>query len=188
MDRGEVNESSAPLLTKLAESTVLIVDPELAGNDTRVLVLAEMGFRVVHARTFLEAKTELLTRQHALLVAAIRLGEYNGLHLVLHARTSHTNMPALVTSPVADVVLAAEAEHLGATYVVMPAGAADITAAVARTLARAGASDPPICPPFERRQADRRVASAPLLDRVDRRCTERRVRVPDLIATKLSVI
>jgi hypothetical protein len=62
--------------------------------------------------TFAVAKNHLRTRPR-LLIAELKLGEYNGLHLALRARVD--GIPAIVIGA-SDSVWQAEAERLGACY------------------------------------------------------------------------
>lgn len=144
-------------------ATALIVEPVLSDALFLLDAVTPLGLHVTVAATFQEA-VERLRMSHALLVADIRLGEYNGLHLVLRGKSVRRELAAVVTSAAADPVLQFEAEQLGATFVVKPTRAEEMRAAVCRTLLRrADSADGPIRPPFERRNADRRAQSGPLL-------------------------
>src|SRR5262245_9484146 len=92
--------------------TALVVEPSLADALSVVSILSQLGFRVTVSDNFHEAKARLLTRP-ALLVTELRLGEYNGLHLVLRGKSANSEMAAVVTAEIADPVLAAETAHLG---------------------------------------------------------------------------
>ena len=114
--------------------------------------LPAMGFAVSVAETFHDAKESLAASRPTLLVTAIKLGEYNGLHLVLRGTTAWPGLPCIVTAETADPVLRTEAERLGATFVVMPTTHDELVAAVSRTVLRpAGLPFSPIRPPYERR-------------------------------------
>ena len=154
-------------------ATALIVEPVLSDALFLMDAVAQLGLHVTVAATFHEA-VERLRMAPALLVADIRLGEYNGLHLVLRGKAARQELAAVVTSAAADSVLQFEAEQLGATFVIKPTCAAEMRAALARTLLRrADSTEGPIRPPVERRQADRRAQSRPFLH-PDRRRTLRR--------------
>ena len=66
----------------------------------------------------------------------MRLREFNGLHLVLRGQAAWTGLPAIVTHQTSDEVLQAEAERLGATFVVLPTTREELVAAVYRTTLR----------------------------------------------------
>ena len=75
--------------------------------------LGSAGYELAIVTTFGAAKA-LLDTQPALVIAEVKLGEYNGLHLALKARA--LNIPAIVIGP-HDTVLERDAEELGASYV-----------------------------------------------------------------------
>ena len=161
--------------------STLIVEPAPADASFLSAALVSGGFSVASVEGFGEARAWLEAAPPILLIAESRLGAYNGLHLVLHARSIRPNMAAIVISHVVDPVLRAEAERLGATHVEKPVTRVDLLAAVFRTLARktGGVADP-IVAPFERRERARRVhGEAPLHE--ERRRRERRRDLPALI-------
>ena len=135
-------------------------------------MLTSQVFEVTVAETFAKAKDRLNTRPPALLVTEIRLGEYNGLHLVLRGKAQRPSMAALVMSSMADPVLQTEAEAMGATFLVKPLENSELLAAVTRTLFQRDRSEGPVRPPFERRKGDRRAAI--MVIGPERRAGERR--------------
>ena len=161
--------------------STLIVEPAPADASFLSAALVSGGFSVASVEGFGEARAWLEAAPPVLLIAESRLGAYNGLHLVLHARSIRPNMAAIVISHVVDPVLQAEAERLGATYVEKPVTRADLLAAVFRTLARkTGGAAEPIVAPFERRVHTRRAhVAAPVHE--ERRRQERRREVAVLI-------
>jgi DNA-binding NtrC family response regulator len=96
------------------------------------MLLRSHGFVVTSATTFDEAKQKLAADPPELLVTALRLGAYNGLHLILRSRAEHPSMAALVTTYLADPVLEAEAARHHAGFLVVPVSDADFLTAVAR--------------------------------------------------------
>lgn len=141
----------------MAPAAALIIDPVLSDVMFSVAAASSLGFRVTVADSFQEA-LERLRVPPALLIAQIRLGEYNGLHLVLRGKAAKRDLAAIVTSGVADQVLQAEAEQLGATFVLKPTTPEEFSAAICRTLLQATGG--PIRSPFERRMSDRRSMSS----------------------------
>jgi CheY-like chemotaxis protein len=152
-------------------ASALIVDPVLADALFLVTAVSSAGFRVTVADGFAEA-LERLGMYPALLIAAIRLGEYNGLHLVLRGKAARPNLAAIVTSTTPDPVLQHEAEQLGATFILKPITTEELRAAIVRTMFRTAASGP-IRPPFERRKAERRILQTPAYE-PERRVRDRR--------------
>jgi DNA-binding NtrC family response regulator len=163
----------------LSLKPALVVEPGLGDMLALVPILTGLGFEITATENFEEAKQSLRVPPR-LLVTEIRLGEFNGLHLVLRGRSARHNLSAIVTSTVDDPVLRHEAEALGATFLLKPVSARDLEAAIVRTLL---ATETPVHEPFERRQSDRRAnqSGAPVIDRrgADRR-TDARVRIAQL--------
>lgn len=153
-------------------NTALLVEPSASDAIRVTLVLSELGFQVTVSDSFQQAKTQL-TPPPALLITELRLGAYNGLHLVLRGKSIHPQLAALVTSHVEDPLLWTEAERLGATFVPKSVSPQEFRAAVLRTLFRSveGHAEP-IRRPFERRTSERRKASDGY--QPDRRVSERR--------------
>ena len=155
-----------------AAATALVVDSRLTETRPIVALLTAEGFEVTVAESFHRAKDRLTARPPNLLVTEIRLGEYNGLHLVLRGKAVGRRMAALVMSSVADPVLQSEAEAMGATFLVKPIDDRQFLAAVARTLFQRDQAEGPVRMPFERRLSDRRASSETV--RPDHRQNERR--------------
>ena len=116
-------------------------------------LFADEYFQVTLATSFADAKTRMLERSPALIVTTVQLGEYNGLGLVLRAKSHNPQVRAVVLSRVPDLGLQGEAETLGATFVSLPVEQRELRAAIIRTLfgpnPNVGA---PIRAPFERRR------------------------------------
>ena len=160
--------------------SVLVVEPTLEDLLQTTSRLSRRGFRVTAADGFAQAKLVIASRPPALLVTAVRLGAYNGLHLVLRAKSSRPDVATIVMSAVNDPVLQADAEAMGATFIVTPVDEKDLIAAVLQTVFRSDATIGPIRPPFERRQRDRREAETSIPH--ERRVHERRRVLPWLSA------
>jgi DNA-binding response OmpR family regulator len=154
----------------------LVVEPNFRDVLMLVPVLTALGFQVTATKTFEEARQSLRVPPR-LLITEIRLGEFNGLHLVLRGLSARQDMAAIVTSTVDDLVLRAEAEALGATFVLKPSTTEEMRAVISRTVFRGSQNLPiPIRAPFERRTTDRR-ATAGSVFAPERRSTDRRVDV-----------
>jgi two-component system response regulator RegA len=148
---------------ELALLTTLIVEPVESDRFASVTAMLAGGLQPIATESFEEARGLIGKQPPALLIADVRLGEYNGLHLVLIGKTLRPSMAAIVTASWPDPVLQADAESMGATFVVKPASADELLAAAMRTIYR-GEQDPiPVRPPFERRHAERRHDAAPAL-------------------------
>ena len=157
--------------------SVLVVEPDLAELLVSTSMLSASGFHVTAAASFAQARILLGgARPFAVLLTTLRLGMYNGLHLVVRGRCVQPTMAALVTASPEDVLLQTEAERLGATFVLKPTTSQEFIAAILQTVFRRESSAAPIRPPFERRQADRRGTSQSFGE--ERRRTERRRKTP----------
>jgi len=142
-------------MSSLTRASALIVEPTVSDTPAVIPILATLGLQVTLAETFEKAK-EALRVPHALLITELRLGAFNGLHLVMRAMAAHPAIRAVVTSTVQDACLIADAEALGATFVLKPTGKSEWSAAIMRTMLRNPNSSVPVRAPFERRSCERR--------------------------------
>jgi DNA-binding NtrC family response regulator len=173
-------EGTAAASLPLVTASALVVERTVSDAVSIAAVLTACRFHVTVAESFLKAKTHLSAHPPTVLLTEIRLAEYNGLHLVLRAKSVRPDIAALVMSSIADPVLQADAEAMGATFVLKPVSEQELTAAVFRTIFQATTgSTAPIRAPFERRQSDRRAAVVPMP--ADRRNLERRRDLPSLL-------
>ena len=97
---------------------VLLVDADRDSGTERALRSA--GHVVTRAFGFEDAKWQLQFEPPDLLMTDVRLGAYNGLHLVIRAHVEHPEMPAIVVDADHDPVLEREASDVGAAYVSRP--------------------------------------------------------------------
>jgi DNA-binding NtrC family response regulator len=171
-------------VTLLAPMPVLVVEPTIDELLALVTTLSRAGFNVTAAQSFAEARPFLAVRPPAVLLTALRLGLYNGLHLVVRGKAIRPDMAALVMSSAPESVLQAEADALGATFLVRPFTPRDLIGAVLQTAFRSDMAAPPLRAPFERRLADRRGTVASFDP--ERRRSERRRVLPWLVAENAS--
>ena len=139
--------------------SVVVVDGNARDRTSTVTLLEAAGYRVRSARSFDEAKTLLAAECPDLLITDLRLGQYNGLHLVLRTRNTYPDMAALVTSRVADPVLEAEALRQRAHFMLSPVSATQLLQAVASSL---GNSAPKAAPADGRVQPQKSPVSQEL--------------------------
>lgn len=161
-------------------ATALVVEPSVAETLFLVSSLSELGFQVGVSDNFRDARARLMSTP-SLLVTELRLGEYNGLHLVFRARSIRSEMAAIIRTQIADPLLQLEAERMGATFVLKTTSPQEFRAAVARTLMRKHESFEPIRPPFERRHVERRADHTTTDNMPERRVGERRVDISKVI-------
>src|SRR5450631_3141051 len=100
--------------------SVLVVDERPLVLARLVLPLREAGYDVIVATTFEAAKQRLAVQTPNLLIAASRLGLFNGMHLVVRGHIDHPTMAAILTAHEKDPVLEAEASAYGASCVLTP--------------------------------------------------------------------
>ena len=152
-----------------------MIEPVLPSLLFVLSALPPMGFDVTVAETFHDAMAVLLAREPMLLVTDLRLGEYNGLHLVLRGKERWPDLRAMVVTDRPDTALEREAERAGATFVPMPLTRPEFEAAVCRTMlvcrTERGLTTP-VRPPFERRRGEQRTATGAFA--VERRVRDRR--------------
>jgi two-component system, response regulator RegA len=158
---------------EIQDCTVLIVD-----TDARIVrgfaqSLRAVGYKVFEATSFEDGKRLWLEHLPAVLVVDVRLGQFNGLQLVMRARSDRPLVKAIVTSPFADPVLEAETQRFGGTFMIKPVSSPQIVFAVenAASSDRKVPNTPPML--LERRREERRKKNVPI-SWVDRRSRERR--------------
>jgi two-component system, NtrC family, response regulator HydG len=82
--------------------------------------LERAGYEVFTSLDFGDARAKLKEHRVDLIVADIRLGEYNGLQLAARARQSDADTNIVMMSGWSDDVLKAEAARLGAVFLDKP--------------------------------------------------------------------
>jgi CheY-like chemotaxis protein len=97
--------------------TLLIVDDDSATREGLARMLADAGYRVLTADSFDRAVDVLKTKSPDLLILDVRLGDFNGLQLIVVAPRP---IPAIVVTGYVDPVLERDARALGAEYLVKP--------------------------------------------------------------------
>jgi DNA-binding response OmpR family regulator len=97
-------------------------------------LLTDAGYLVADVSSFGVAKELLHSVSPDLLIAEIRLAEFNGLHLAAWARLHNPSLPIIITHASLDPVFKGEAERLGANFVVNPLANPDFLALVKAAL------------------------------------------------------
>jgi DNA-binding NtrC family response regulator len=101
-------------------ASVLIVESDPSARAEMAHWLREAGYAPREAATFEEARVALTTAPPAVLVAGLRLGAFNGLHLVLSARAARPALRAVVVTTADDSTVAEAAHEAGAVYLTKP--------------------------------------------------------------------
>ena len=97
-------------------SRILLVESDPLASAQMEHLLVEGGHQVTAVTSFEAASLPASRVQPDLLVAAVRLGRYNGLHLAVRFRAGHPGLPIIVIGD-DEVGLAAEAMQLRARFV-----------------------------------------------------------------------
>lgn len=155
---------------RTARMSVLLVHSDPASQTSLADLLQRAGYRVRRASSFEEARQALAARP-ACLIAAVQLGVFNGLHLVLDGRARDSRLAAIVLGTRKDAALSADAQRLGAAFIVEPVEQAPFLALVSQLMGGAPVSDVGSLYK-DRRRAERRVVV--LQFDPDRRLMDRR--------------
>jgi CheY-like chemotaxis protein len=131
---------------------ILVVDEDADARTEIVDLLSQAGYQVTSVGSFQEAIKVLSTDPPDLLITEVRLGAFNGLHLVIRNRESRPEMAAIILTSLKDAVLEAEAQRLSATYLVKPADQTALLGIVSEKLRL----------PPERRQWPRKQVLGPI--------------------------
>ncbi len=117
---------------------ILVVDDDEAYLAGVKEWLEAAGFEPIVANTFEAGKRALRDFAPDLLLVDVRLGAFNGFQLL---STGQVQIPAIVVTGFDDLVLRADADRFGATYVVKPVSPAVLLELIANKLA-----DGPVLP------------------------------------------
>jgi CheY-like chemotaxis protein len=116
------------------QQEILVVSADPVVLSGRVMALRREGYAASACSSFPDARRMLDDGPTPdLLVTDVRLGPYNGLHLVAVARVEYPRTAAIVIGA-ADHVLEVEAGGLGARYVIAPVSPQELVAVIAETL------------------------------------------------------
>jgi DNA-binding NtrC family response regulator len=118
------------------QRSILVVESNRTDLVQMASLLRSMGYLVAEASGFEEANQILASDPPHLLIAGVKLGAYNGLHLIVRAHAKHPEMASIVTSNVPDPVLEAEAQKQHASYLTRPWHDQDFLQAITRSLER----------------------------------------------------
>jgi DNA-binding response OmpR family regulator len=100
--------------------TILVVDADLQALGAAAGALADAGYIVMQAASFPEARRRLAVARPDVLVTAVRLGGFNGFHLVIGSRVALPDLVTIVTHSAPDPVLQSMAARYNATFLVQP--------------------------------------------------------------------
>jgi CheY-like chemotaxis protein len=101
-------------------NSVLVVDVDRNALQEAATALGDAGYLVAQATSFADARQRLVLSKPDLLITAVRLAGFNGLHLVVATRSMLPDTVAVVTHAVVDPALQADAARHHALYLVQP--------------------------------------------------------------------
>jgi DNA-binding response OmpR family regulator len=155
--------------------TVLLVDTDFRLMNAFAEELRANGYEVLEAATFEDGRRLWSRARPDVLVVDVRLGQFNGLQLLMRARSERPDLHAIITCPFTDSVLEAETRRFGGTFLTKPLAPWQILEAVRNAPSRTDPVPAPHTPPalMERRRGDRRRQQLPLFI-ADRRMGDRR--------------
>ena len=119
---------------------ILVVDPDPTTVVVTESALVEAGYRVAWVGTFEEATQQLALDYPDLLVTAVRLGAFNGMHLLFRFRAEHPDVPAIVIDALAD--LTPDMRRHPTRFLTPPIDRASFVALVSELLAARTPRDP----------------------------------------------
>jgi DNA-binding NtrC family response regulator len=120
--------------SRIAGTTVLVVESDAAERAFCMATLASVGLSTAGTGSFISARMSLVAQPPAVLVAEVRRDDYNGLDLARLGRLVAPQMAIVITSTARDRVLRRCAEELGAAFVVKPLTTSRLFAAVYRAV------------------------------------------------------
>jgi DNA-binding NtrC family response regulator len=115
-----------PAPSATSKLRLLIVDDDASLLDAMQRALRDSLGSVVACDSFEKARQMLKDQFFDALITDVRLGAFNGLQLAVMARDMYPDMRLIVFSGFDDPVLRADAEQIGAAYLVKPVGSSDL--------------------------------------------------------------
>ena len=119
----------------LAAPEVLVVD-DSSDRSEIVGSLRAGGYKVTSAGTFEQATNIIASTPPDVLVTELRLGAFNGLHLIVRSRALRPSTVAIVYTAFPDPVLEAESRRLNTDYLRRPVDPSALLAVIAKRLGR----------------------------------------------------
>jgi DNA-binding NtrC family response regulator len=104
----------------MAEVDVLVVETERRRRGKTAFWLRAEGYRVDVADSFEQAREKIDISTPACLITSVKLGIYNGLHLIARTRCSHSSVAFVLMHDVSDPVLESEAHSHDSEFLVVP--------------------------------------------------------------------
>jgi CheY-like chemotaxis protein len=110
---------------------ILIVEDDPGTRSGLKRFFERANYDVIAVSTFADGRRALAESMPDLLIADVRLGDYNGLQLIA---TNPREIPTIIVTGFADPVLETDARRLGADYLLKPISPADLLTMVKQKL------------------------------------------------------
>ena len=99
---------------------ILLVHPDVRARGALERLLIADGYAVTSLSSFEAGVAFLDANAPDLLVANVRLGAFNGLHVAVRALCRHPRLPVIITHSEPDALFEHEAAQLGAQFIAYP--------------------------------------------------------------------
>jgi DNA-binding response OmpR family regulator len=99
---------------------ILLVESDRTVLRRTEAMLSNAGHLVAAVTSYHEARHLMDSVSPDMLIVAVRLDAFNGMHLAVRCRREYPLPPVMITSPVPDTVVQMEAERIGAIFMVDP--------------------------------------------------------------------
>jgi DNA-binding response OmpR family regulator len=117
---------------------VLLANEDPLERRALTALLCDAGYDTTAAASFEEARTAMDRGAPDLLIAHLRLGAFNGLHLFLRGRADRPDMAAIITTGPEDAGIKSEAMEFGVLCVLTRVFTRDFLPTIARLIERRG--------------------------------------------------
>ena len=121
---------------------VVLVVGDSAARSEIIGALRSTSYRVTSAGTFEQASRVIADRAPDVLITELRLGAFNGLHLVIRGRAQNPDTVAIIYTASPDQVVAAEARRLGADLLVRPVAPSALLGIISHRLEASSNGEP----------------------------------------------
>jgi DNA-binding NtrC family response regulator len=119
---------------------ILLAEATLTAPAVAERALVDAGYRVASVASFYQATRQLSLDCPDLVVTAIRLNEFNGLHLLIRIRAEHDHVPVILTGSLDD--LTTDIDRYSGHFLAAPLDPAVLLTTVAQLLADRPPHDP----------------------------------------------
>jgi DNA-binding response OmpR family regulator len=123
---------------------ILLVNPCAATTAAAEHALVGAGYRAAAVTTFDQALRQVALDRPDVVISAIRLAAFNGLHLLIRMRAEHADLPVIVTGHITDFTT--DAARFGARFLPTPIDSALLVEQVGELLG----GRPPLGPKSDR--------------------------------------